>query len=982
MFAAKEVSYLGHRVTEEGLLLDSSLLVAIREIPPPKTATEVCSFLGLAGYYRRYVKNFAAIAGPLHALTRKDAVFHWSAECQTAFDKLKTLLMTSPITAFPDFSQAFRLYTDASTTDLGAILAQVRDGKERIICCASRALNQAEKAYPATKLECLAIVWAVAKFRPYLMAMPFEVFTDHYALQWLKMMRTGSALLHRWSAALEEYDFTVRHRPGKAQTHVDGLSWLPVGPAPPEDMLLHVQVHTEEEARKLAQELHSATHLGGQALWKLFSYRYAYKAGRRLCIEVAQSCPQCQLGSNYGHRLKTTGTIQSRGPWDTLSVDIVGPLPADHRHEFLIVFVDCYSRYTILFPASNHTANTVSDALLRHVVLYFGTPRRLLSDRGREFVGEVWGKLMSSLGVQHVLTSPYHPEGNDVNERSYWTMNNMLRTRLLEGTSSKAWVEKVPGIMMALNAMVHEPHGFSASMVATGREPTLPPDLQNDACASPSLDDPTDYVEMLRQHLSMTHQQMTVPPPPASANPYQEGSLIFVMTTPPERTNKLTSRWKGPFRVKRVPNPYQVVYEDGSAWRMIHVNHAKPAKLTGPDLPLPTPAPEPPRQALGYLLRSLQRPRSHPPPPPLQAAAPTGGTSSPPTASVPTPPAPPPPASERPNRGAALANRNLAPPPQLPTHPRSKMQPPTSAPANQNSGSVSRPRRSATLNPGLNQACSIKGPPWARAPQSQQIDTMAQTYPLSAGFNQCLGAKEEPFAFSSVCVEDLRNGDLEYLSTIEQLVDALLKTEDPASRFALRGHVTPPGQKRLRHSMRAALWWLLPLDGEFRRASHSLHYYLARQGWRVNWVIDPAPPASRHPATEASPAPTLAILMPSSGASSQPPRRQKSRRRRRRKAARAANRNSASRQADLTTPAALSANKNAAHWRTTQPRSAANDHPEMRSTSVEHPHSFTSSPLTQLLIPTANQNSGSASRQDHSEIWGFISRPKPTPDRI
>ena len=132
-FAAKEVNYLGHRVTEEGLLPDSSLLAAIREIPPPTTATEVRSFLGLAGYYRRYVKNFSAIAGPLHALTRKDVVFHWSTECQAAFDKLKTLLTTSPITAFPDFSQAFRLYTDAFTAGLGAILAQVRDGKESII---------------------------------------------------------------------------------------------------------------------------------------------------------------------------------------------------------------------------------------------------------------------------------------------------------------------------------------------------------------------------------------------------------------------------------------------------------------------------------------------------------------------------------------------------------------------------------------------------------------------------------------------------------------------------------------------------------------------------------------------------------------------------------------------------------------------------------------------------------------------------------
>ena len=154
-FAAKEDSYLGHRVTEEGLLPDPVLLAAIRDIPPPKTATEVRSFLGLASYYRRYVKGFAAIAAPLHALTRKDALFHWSEDYQAAFDQLKVRLTTSPITAFPDFSQEFWLYTDASTAGLGAILAQIRDGKERIICCASRALNKVEKSYPATKLGVL-----------------------------------------------------------------------------------------------------------------------------------------------------------------------------------------------------------------------------------------------------------------------------------------------------------------------------------------------------------------------------------------------------------------------------------------------------------------------------------------------------------------------------------------------------------------------------------------------------------------------------------------------------------------------------------------------------------------------------------------------------------------------------------------------------------------------------------------------------------
>ena len=333
-------------------------------------------------------------------MTRKDAVFHWSTDCQDAFDCLKTLLTTSPITAFPDFSLPFRLYTDASTAGLGAIFAQVREGKERIICCASRSLNQAKKAYPTTKLECLAIVWAIAKFRPYLMSIPFEVYTDHYALQWLKTMRTGSALLHRWSAALEEYNFMVKHRPRKSQTHVDGLSRLPVDPPPPEDTLLQVRVLNDEgEACRIACELHTATPLGGHALWKLFRDQYTHKAGRRICLEAAQSCPQCQLGTDYGHHQKTTSTIQSQGPWDTLSIDIVGPLPPDQRHEFLIVFVDCYSKYTILIPFSNHTANTVSEALMWHVIPYFGTARRLLSHRGREFISAIWTKLLRSLGI-------------------------------------------------------------------------------------------------------------------------------------------------------------------------------------------------------------------------------------------------------------------------------------------------------------------------------------------------------------------------------------------------------------------------------------------------------------------------------------------------------------------------------------------------------------------------------------------------------
>ena len=623
------------------------------------------------------------------------------------------------------------------------------------------------------------------------------------------------------------------------------------------------------------------------------------------------------------------------------------------------MFVDCFSRYSILVPASNHT---VSDALLRHVVPYFGTPRRLLSDLGRKFVSEVWSKLTHSLVIQRLLTSPYHPEGNAINEWSHRTINNMLRARLLEGVPSRTWVDKIPGIMLTLNAMVHESHGFSASMIATGREPTLPPDLEGDACASPALEDPASYVEAVKKRLTLTHQQMTPPPAPVATNPYREGSLIFVMTTPPERSNKLTPRWKGPFLVKRVPNPYQVTYEDGLVWRTVHVNHAKPAKTPADGFPAPLPPPEPPRPTLGYLPRSLQRPLSRRPLSPPRPAAPTAGSPHP----VAVPPATTPPSSRPTTRSAA--NRNSAP--------RAVQQPPT-APGRTNENSrLGQPlRRSARLTP---RACAVKSQPQPAAPQLLK-------------YGQCLGHKEDPYSFCSLVLEDLHSGCKEYLADIQQLVDALPGSLDPGSRLSLKAQVTPPGQQRLSHSIRAALWWFLPSDGEFQRAPSGTQYYLARQGRRVvlrggdvtqarfgsriNWIYDPAPPTPRcatlHSSESSVSIPSKSVrfhkkpvsvhnkhgdqasaiaMRGSTGVPLTPSLPKKHRRRRRRQAQRAANRNSAASSATPMTLDARWANQRAAgHTGATQPQPEGSDPTSSKRTAVYPPSRIVGD-------PTANEN--------------------------
>ena len=183
--ASREVSFLGYKVTPEPRLME-----AFSKLPPPINVAEVHSFLGLVGYYRRFVKKFSDKAAPLNALLRKDQAWTWTQECQYAFETLKGEIASRPVSTYPDFSKPFRLYTDASNIGLWAILAQKQEGKEKIIWCASRTLNNAESNYSTTKKECLAIVWGVQVFRPFLVATHFEILTDHYALQWLRSMKS------------------------------------------------------------------------------------------------------------------------------------------------------------------------------------------------------------------------------------------------------------------------------------------------------------------------------------------------------------------------------------------------------------------------------------------------------------------------------------------------------------------------------------------------------------------------------------------------------------------------------------------------------------------------------------------------------------------------------------------------------------------------------------------------------------------------
>ena len=183
-FARAEVEYLGFLVTPAGLKPTMLHVRAVEGFPVPTSQKELLQFLGLASYYRRFIPQFARIAHPLHRLTRKDIPFHWSSECQAAFETFKSRLISAPVLAHPDFSKDFVLKTDASYVGLGAVLSQLQDdGKFHPLSYASRALSPPEKNYPVTELETLAVVWAIGHYRAYLYGHNVTVYTDHSAVK-------------------------------------------------------------------------------------------------------------------------------------------------------------------------------------------------------------------------------------------------------------------------------------------------------------------------------------------------------------------------------------------------------------------------------------------------------------------------------------------------------------------------------------------------------------------------------------------------------------------------------------------------------------------------------------------------------------------------------------------------------------------------------------------------------------------------------
>ncbi|KAM2611843.1 hypothetical protein TB2_031893 [Malus domestica] len=250
-FMVKRGIVLGHIISEKGIEVDKSKVDLVRYLPSPTSVREVRSFLGHAGFYRRFIKDFSKIAQPLCRLLQKDVSFEFNEACEKAFKHLKELLTTAPIITPPDWSIPFELMCDASDYALGAVLGQRKNKHSHVIYYASRTLNDAQLNYSTTEKELLAVVFALDKCRSYLIGTKVIVFTDHAALKYLFTKKEAKPRLIRWMLLLQEFDIEIRDKKGCENVVADHLSRLvreeeslPISETFPDEQLLSIEVST------------------------------------------------------------------------------------------------------------------------------------------------------------------------------------------------------------------------------------------------------------------------------------------------------------------------------------------------------------------------------------------------------------------------------------------------------------------------------------------------------------------------------------------------------------------------------------------------------------------------------------------------------------------------------------------------------------------------------------------------------------------
>lgn len=606
-FLRKEVVYLGHLISGNGIQPDPNKTNVIQSITPPKDRKQVKSFLGLVGYYRKFIPNFAKLAHPLNRLLKQDVGFEWDAICDESFELLKEAIVKPPILQYPNFCRRFFITTDASNVAIGAVLSQKDDpnGLDLPIAFASRVLNKAEKNYSTIEKEALAVVWAVTHFRPYVYGQKFTVVTDHKPLVWIFNLKDPSSRIMRWRIKLEEYDFDVIHKSGRLNSNADALSRLDTANvnvitrskaqqtkdtepifSKEKDTTPVIELSDQSDIQRALYEFHNSPvggHLGVAKTFKRIRSKYKWKNMFGDIKRYIAKCDTCQK-NKVGRRTKLPMriTTTAKRPFERIALDIVGPLPlSEHNNRYILTFQDDLSKFLIAIPIPNQEAHTVAEYYVRKIICLFGTPTSLLTDQGSNFLGELFERVCKLLKIKKVRSSPYHPQTNGSLERCHRDLGNYLRSfASRDPTNWDTWLDYS---ILCHNTTPHSATQYTPYEVLFGMKPELPSSLSR---APEPVYNYDDYVQELKARLQVTYQHVRENQLNAKekSKTYYDANVkslelnvgdLVLLENKARKSKKLTSIFEGPYEVVELNSPVNSTIKIGRKTKLVHNNLLK-----------------------------------------------------------------------------------------------------------------------------------------------------------------------------------------------------------------------------------------------------------------------------------------------------------------------------------------------------------------------------------------------------------------------
>lgn len=632
-FLKKELLYLGHFISAEGIRPDPAKIAAVKAWPTPKTADEVKRFVAFANYYRKHIQHFAKLCMPLNKLTRKNVPFEWTEACNTAFEKLRTVFVNPPVLDYPNFSSEnmFTLHTDASGYAIGAVLS---NNNAKPIAYASRALNRAEVNYSTIEKELLAVVWAIKHFRPYLYGRKFEVYSDHRPLVYLFTLSDPSSRLTKFRLSLEEYNFDVIYKKGCENVVADALSRISISDlkslyertvlvvtrsaskskkendersdqptSSPEkyfeivskdniskieyspekvaipskgtqfdlraklskvleyakenkydSIIININqkelikiikemneaglpniiilgekikiIKDEQEKLIILNDFHllpTAGHAGIARTYATVKRKYYWRSMKSDIEKFVKSCKQCQMYKlTKPNKTPQIVTTTANYAFQKIYLDLVGPLIPAEGKEYILTTQCELTKFITATPIPNKAASTVAKAFVEQVILKYGVPERIASDRGTEFMSSIFDEVAKLLRIKKLNSTAYHHETIGSLENTHKCLGNFLRIYCSEKLFS--WEHWVPYYTFAYNNTVHSTTECTPFYLVYGRPSNMPSNLTKTNEPDP-IYDADDYSKQLRLKLQVSHKDV-------------RKRLIQNKTTKTDKTNK------------------------------------------------------------------------------------------------------------------------------------------------------------------------------------------------------------------------------------------------------------------------------------------------------------------------------------------------------------------------------------------------------------------------------------------------------------